>query len=198
MSAFARRQTLVFLLATTALLAPPALAVGYLVLKTSPATAPPVSVPPLPAGWRVVADTPQTLRPTPNTNVQTLITSWRYRPTYYGPASVIPPGGTIIDVTLSRDQSYGATKVNLCQATAKLPQFPQRTPPLTLPQATTATLDGAPQVKEFRVRGRYRNSYNFEVRVDIDTRRPVGPRWAEAETIVRGLGFPDWPTDKTC
>jgi hypothetical protein len=96
------------------------------------------------------------------------------------------------------NQSYGATKVNLCQATAKLPQFPQRTPPLTLARTTTATLDGAPHVKEFRVLGRYRNSYNFEVRVDIDTRRPIGPRWAEAETIVSRLRLPQWPTNKTC
>lgn len=195
---FARRQTALFALALAALLAPPGFAVGYLVLRSSPATAPPISLPPLPAGWTIVTDSPQRLQPTSNTNVQTLITSWHYRPTYNGPASVIPPGGTMISVTLSRDQDYTTRKVNLCETTARLPQFPQRTPPLTLPRTTTNTLDGTPSVKEFRVLGRYRNSYNFEIRVDIDTRRTVKPRWVIAESIIRELRFPQWPTDKAC
>lgn len=195
---FARRRTVLFALGLAALLAPPAFAVGYLVLRPSPATAPPVSLPSLPGGWTIVTDSSQTLQPTNNTNVETLITSWHYRPTYNGPASVIPPGGTMISVTLSRDQDYPARKVNLCETTARLPQFPHRTPPLTLPRATTDTLDGAPRVKEFRVLGRYRNSYNFEIRVDIDTRRPVNPRWLVAASVVRGLRFPQWPMDKAC
>lgn len=194
---FARRQTAPFALALAVLLAPPAFAVGYLVLKSSPATAPPVALPPLPAGWTIVTDSSQRLQSTSNTNVQTLITSWHYRPTYDGPASVTPPGGTMISVTLSRDQNY-ARKVNLCETTARLPQFPAWTPPLTLPRTTTNILDGTPSVKEFRVLGRYRNSYNFEIRVDVDTRRPVKPRWVIAESIIRGLRFPQWPTDRAC
>ncbi|MDE3132375.1 MAG: hypothetical protein KGL16_14585 [Acidobacteriota bacterium] len=194
----ARRQTLLFAIGLAALLAPPAFALGYLVLKSSAATASAVSLPPLPAGWTVVVNNSQRLKPDNNTNVETLITSWRYRPTYNGPASVIPPGGIMIDVTLSRDQSYGKRTVDLCETTASLPQFPPRTPPLTLPRTTTSTLEGQPHVKEFRVLGRYLDSYNFEIRVDIDTRRSVGPRWALAETITRGLGFPRWPMSKTC
>ncbi len=194
----ARRQTLVFALSLVALMTPPALAVGHRVLHRSPATAEPVGLPALPAGWTVVSDSSQRLGPSSSTNVQTLVTSWRYRPTYAGPASVIPPGGVIIDVTLSRDQEYRGRHVNLCRTTARLPQFPARTPPLTLPSTTTATLDGAPHVKEFRVLGRYRDSYNFEVRVDIDTRRPVRPRWARAETIIRELRFPRWPALQAC
>jgi hypothetical protein len=195
---FARRQTLLFAVTLAAVLAPPAFAVGYLVLKSSPATASAVSLPPLPHGWTIVTNSSQRLHSTSNTNVQTLITSWHYRPSYDGPASVIPPGGTMISVTLSRDQSYGAQQVNLCETTARLSQFPQRTPPLRIPRTTTSTLDGTPRVKEFRLLGRYRNSYNFEIRVDIDIRRPVGPRWAIAENIIRGLRFPRWPTDKAC
>jgi hypothetical protein len=194
---FARRQTALFALVSAVLLAPPAFAVGYLVLRSSPATAPPVSLPPLPAGWTIVTDSSQRLQSTSNTNVQTLITSWHYRTTYNGPASVIPPGGTMISVTLSRDQNY-ARKVNLCETTARLPQFPPWTPPLTLPRTTTNILDGTPSVKEFRVLGRYRNSYNFEIRVDVDTRRPAKPRWVIAESIIRGLRFPQWPTHRAC
>jgi hypothetical protein len=196
--AFARRQTLLFAFGLAALLAPPAFAVGYLVLKSSPPVAAPVALPPLPAGWTVVAHSGRRLRSTSNTNVQTLITSWRYHPTYNGPASVIPPGGIMFDVTLSRDQSYGARKLDLCETTARLSQFPPRSLPLTLPRTTSDTLDGQPHVKEFRVLGRYRDSYNFEVRVDIDTRRPIGPRWALAEAITRRLHFPRWPVVKAC
>jgi hypothetical protein len=193
-----RRRILVFVLGTVTALAPPAFAVGYLVLRSTPITAPPVTLPTLPAGWTVVTDSPQDLKPTSNTNVETLITSWRYRPTQEGPASVIPPGGTMISVTLSRDQAYHARKVNLCEKTAKLAQYPPKTPPLTLPSTTTETFDGAPHVTELRVLGRYHDSYNFEVRVDIDTRRAVKPRWSVAEAIVRGLVFPKWPSDRSC
>ena len=53
-------------------------------------------------------------------------------------------------------------------------------------------------MKEFRVFGRYRNYYNFEVRVDVDTRRPVRPRWSVAEKVVSGLRLPTWPTRRSC
>jgi hypothetical protein len=196
--AFARRQTLLFAFGLAALLVPPAFAVGYLVLKSSPPVASPVVLPPLPAGWTLVANSGQHLKSAKNTNVETLITSWRYHPTSNGPASVIPPGGIMIGVTLSRDQRYGARKLDLCETTARLPQFPPRSLPLTLPRTTSDTLDGQPHVEEFRVLGRYRDSYNFEIRVDIDARRPIGPRWAQAETITRRLRLPRWPVAKAC
>jgi hypothetical protein len=195
---FARRRMLVVAFGIAAALAPPAFAVGYLVLRSSPTTAPPVTLPTLPPGWTIVTDSAQSLQPTGSTNVETLLTSWHYRPTEEGPASVIPPGGTMISVTLSRFQAYHARKVNLCETTAKFPQYPRRSAPLTLPRTTTDTLDGQPHVTEFRVLGRYRDSYNFEVRVDIDTRRPVGPSWSKAEIVVGGLRFPKWPTNKSC
>lgn len=192
-----RATKLAMAIGLAAALAVPALALGDRMPRRSAPTASPVTLPSLPAGWTVVADSPQDLRPT-GTHVETLITSWRYRPTEEGPASVIPPGGTMISVALSRNQAYHAHKIDLCETTYTMADYPRRTPPLALPRTTTATLDGTPHVKEFRLFGRYRDSYNFEVRVDIDTRRPLGPAWRAAERIVHGLRLPQWPTRKDC
>ncbi len=178
-------------------LAPPALAIGYLVLKSSPTVVRPVTLPTLPAGWTIVADSSQHLRPS-GTQVQTLITSWRYRPSTEGPASEIPAGGIMISVALLRSRTYGSGRVDLCDSAPTLSQYPRLSPPLSLPKTTVDTLDAAPHVKEFRIFGRYRHLYDFEVRVDIDTRRPLRPRWSVAETIVHGLDFPKWPAQKAC
>jgi hypothetical protein len=193
-----RTAKLAIAITLAAAVAAPALALADRMPRRSAPTARPVTLPTLPAGWTVVTASPQDLRPNASTDVVTLITSWHYRPTEEGPASVIPPGGTMIGVTLSRWQAYHARKVNLCETTAKFPQYPLRAAPLTLPRTTTDTLDGQPHVTEFRVLGRYRNSYNFEVRVDIDTRRPLGPAWKAAERIVHELRLPQWPTKKDC
>jgi hypothetical protein len=104
----------------------------------------------------------------------------------------------MISVALLRNQGYHARKVDLCDATYSTSQYPRRSAPLTLPRTTTATLEGAPHVQDFRVLGRYHDSSEFEVRVDIDTRRPVGPAWRAADLIVRGLRLPQWPTKKNC
>jgi hypothetical protein len=177
--------------------AAPALALGHRAQQPAPPTASPVTLPALPAGWTVLTDSPQNLTPA-GTHVETLIVSWHYRTSAFGPASAIPPGGTMISVALSRSQAYRARKVNLCETTAKYSEYPPRTFPLRLPNTTRDTLDGQPHVTEFRVFGRYRDSYNFELRVDIDTRRPVEPRRSAAQAIVHGLRFPKWPTEKAC
>ena len=104
----------------------------------------------------------------------------------------------MIDIMLLRTQAYRSHRVDLCSTTPVWPGHPRLTPPLTLPKTTTATFEGAPRVKEFRVFGRYRNYYNFEVRVDIDTRRPVRPKWSVAEKVVSGLRLPTWPTRRSC
>jgi hypothetical protein len=190
------RRMLAVALGFAAVLAPPAFAVGYFVLRSSPAVLATVTVPSLPTGWTVLTSGPYVLRPD-GTHAYTIITSWRYRSSPEGPASEIPPGGILISVALLRGQTIGA-RINLCETAPTLSGYPRRTPPLTLPKTTTDTLDGAPHVKEFRVFGRYRNFYNFEVRADIDTRRQLGPRWSAAETVVRGLRFPAWPMKRTC
>lgn len=193
----ARRRFAAIVACLVVLLVPSAIAVGHLVLETSPPLAAPVHLPRLPPGWTVVTASSQYLRST-GTHVQTLITSWHYRPSEFGPASAIPPGGTMLSVALLRAPGSQLRTVNLCETTAVEPGYPRRTPPLTLPRTTTDTLEGAPHIKEFRVFGRYRSSYDFEVRVDIDTRRPVGPRWHTAERIISGLSFPRWPATENC
>ena len=164
----------------------------------SPMVVPPVTLPALPKGWTALSSVPFLLQPG-GTQAQTIITSWGYRAAPGpGPAAEIPPGGIMIQVFLLRSQDYGSPKVNLCATTPKTPEYPPLTPPLTLPRTTTHTLEGAPGVKEFRIFGRYRDVYDFEIRADIDTRRPLGPRWFTAEAVVHGLRFPTWPLRQTC
>lgn len=174
-------------------LAAPALA------TPSPAVVAPVRLPKLPAGWTAWSARPFLLTPH-GAEAETIITSWGYRFSAPGPGpgNVIPPGGILIDVMLLRTNVDSSHRVNLCSTAPVMPGHPRLTPPLTLPRATAADFQGTPRVKEFRVFGRYRNLYNFEVRVDIDTRRPVGPRWSVAERVVSGLRFPNWPTRRSC
>lgn len=159
----------------------------------------PVMLPKLPAGWTAWSARPNLLRPH-GTYVQTSITSWGYRFTAPGPGAgaAIPPGGVYISVELLRSQAPHSPGVNLCSTAPVEPGHPRRMPPLTLPKTTTDTFEGTPHVKEYRVFGRYHNLYNFEVRADIDTRRPIRTRWAAAERIVSRLRFPKWPTRPRC
>jgi len=158
-----------------------------------------VTLPKLPTGWTAWSASPAFLTPH-GTAVETIVTSWGYRFSAPGPGpgNVIPPGGAMIDVMLLRSQAYRTHRVNLCSTAPVWPGHPRLTPPLTLPRTTAATSEGAPGVKEFRVFGRYRDFYNFEVRVDIDTRRPIDHRWRVAERVVSGLRLPNWPTRRIC
>lgn len=164
-----------------------------------PTVVPPVSLPELPAKWTAWSARPAFLTPH-GTEVETIVTSWGYRFSAPGPGpgNVIPPGGIMIDIMLLRSQAYRSHRVDLCSTAPVIAGHPRLTPPLTLPRTTAATSEGAPGVKEFRVFGRYRNYYNFEVRVNIDTRRPIGPRRTIAERVVSGLRFPTWPTRRIC
>jgi hypothetical protein len=176
-----------------AALAAPALA------TPTPTIVAPVTLSKLPAGWTAWSASPAFLTPH-GTEVETIATSWGYRFSAPGPGpgNVIPPGGSMIDIMLLRSQAYRSHGVNLCSTAAVIAGHPRLTPPFTLPRTTTATSDGAPGVKEFRVFGRYRNYYNFEVRVNIDTGRPIHPRWRVADRVVSGLRFPTWPTRRIC
>ena len=159
----------------------------------------PLALPKLPADWTAWSSRPVLLTPH-GTEAETILTSWGYRFSAPGPGpgNAIPPGGSMIDIMLLRTQAYRSHRVDLCSTTPVWPGHPRLTPPLTLAKTTTATFEGAPRVKEFRVFGRYRNYYNLEVRVDIDTRRPVLPRWSVAEKVVSGLRLPTWPARRSC
>lgn len=162
-------------------------------------TVAPVTLPKLPAGWTAWSARPFLLKPH-GTHVETTITSWGYRFSAPGPGpgNAVPAGGIMIDISLLRSQANRSHRVNLCSTAPVISGYPRVTLPLALPKTTTATLEGTPRVKEFRVFGRYRNLYNFEVRVDVDTRRPIGPRWSVAERVLSGLRFPNWPTRRSC
>jgi hypothetical protein len=194
-----RHRTLAVGLGLALALAAPTFALGYFVFASStPVIVAPVGVPVLPRGWTAFSSVPYLLRPG-GTQAQTTITSWGYRPSPGpGPAAELPPGGIMISVTLLRSQDFGARKVDLCATAPRIAGYPDRKLPLALPRSTTNTLEGAPRVNEFRVFGRYRNFYNFEIRADIDTQRSLAPRWSAAESVVSRLRFPAWPVKRTC
>jgi hypothetical protein len=196
-----RRRTLVVALVLAAVVAAPAFAFRHritaLFASPSPVVVRAVTVPALPTGWTILSSAPYILRPG-GTQAETILTSWRYQPSPFGPAGSIPPGGIMISIRLLRSQAYGSAHVNLCRDTPNVSGYPATALPLNLPDETTSTLEGSPSVQEFRILGRYRNYYNFEVRVDIDTRRPVARSWKTADGVVRGLRFPAWPRVSHC
>jgi hypothetical protein len=87
--------------------------------------------------------------------------------------------------------------VNLCRTTQHFADHPARTFPLRLPRVTSHALDGYPEVKEYRVFGRYADYYNFEVRVDIAPHASPDA-WQLAAQVVAGIRFPTWPRLGTC
>ena len=163
----------------------------------SPVVVSAVTAPALPHGWTSLSSAPYILRPG-GTQAETILTSWRYQPSPFGPAGSIPPGGIMISIRLLRSQADGSAHVNLCHDTPDQSAYPAMAPPLNLPGETTSTLEGSPGVKEFRILGGYRNYYDFEVRVDIDTRAAVAGSWKTADGVVRGLRFPAWPRVSDC
>jgi hypothetical protein len=195
------RRVLLVALASAGVIAAPVFALRHritaLFASSSPVQVSAVTVPTLPHGWTTLSSAPYILRPR-GTQAETILTSWRYRASPFGPAGSIPPGGIMIGIRQLRSQVYGSANVNLCHDTPNLPGYPTIAPPLNLPGTTTSTLEGSPHVMEFRIFGRHRDYYDFEVRVDIDTRRPVTPSWQIADRVVRGLLFPAWPRVGDC
>jgi hypothetical protein len=196
-------RRLALALALVALVAAPAFALRHQVadvFSSSPPTdgAPSAAPGLLPGGWSVLRSDPQRLSPR-GTQAETTLTSWDYRSAPDGPAGSLPPGGIIINVALLRSQVPAAGSANLCRSAPTAADYPPRSLPLRLPQSTRFMLEGAAAAKEFRVFGSYQHhNYNFEVRVDIDTRRPLGPSWAVAQRVVAGLQFPTWPRLSRC
>ena len=117
-------------------------------------TVAPVTLPKLPAGWTAWSARPFLLKPH-GTHVETTITSWGYRFSAPGPGpgNAVPAGGIMIDISLLRSQANRSHRVNLCSTAPVISGYPRVTLPLTLPKTTTATLEGTPRVKEFRVFG---------------------------------------------
>lgn len=151
----------------------------------------------LPAGWRQFTEMPHLLTPK-GAAVETIITSWHWRiGSGLGPGDAIPANGIMIGIELLRAPA-GDAKVNLCRTAPRLRGYPARPLPLRLPTTTTAIFEGAPSIHEYRVFGRYDDSYNYEVRVDINDPHPSKQTLSRTQRIVSSISFPDWPTPTTC
>ena len=150
----------------------------------------------LPSGWTQLR-TPGVLT-IHGANASAYALSWKYRPTWDGWASHMPRGGIAVTVLLIRREPGSATGANLCRTAPHLPGHPPRRLPLHLPATTTATLEGAPGTPEYRVFGRFRDSYAFEVRVDIRDPHPTAALLATARRVVAGIVFPLWPSRTHC
>jgi hypothetical protein len=63
---------------------------------------------------------------------------------------------------------------------------------LELPPTTVSTLEGAPEVPEYRTFGRTAD-YLVEVRASINSPRPSRRLVEDARAVVHRLRLPDWP-----
>jgi hypothetical protein len=122
---------------------------------------PPISVSfaHLPPGWRQYP-----------VNGGGLSMSWPYRPGPAGWGTTIPRNGIVVHVFFVRDN----------------PPLPRLR--LRLPTTTRFTLEGAPDVREYRISGRVRG-HNVEVWVDIRRRRPTPRQLRAAQSVVSALRF---------
>ena len=123
--------------------------------------------------------------------------AFSFRPYRYGWALRFPRNGIAVTVHLIRRSAD--PQANLCGQVPPWPGFPPiRRLPLRLPRTTTDRLEGAPGVVEYRVFGRFGNSYNVDLRVDVNRLRPTSAMLRRAQEIVSGIRFPRWPTPKRC
>lgn len=123
----------------------------------------------LPAGWHQFDGT--------SWNPSSFATSWRYTiDSPAGPAGALPAGGMLVTVTILRG--------------AAAPDAPPiRGLPLRLPATTTATLESAPGVPEYRILGRLRG-YTVDVRADIRSAHPTARQLGLVRRVVAGLRLP--------
>jgi hypothetical protein len=152
----------------------------------------------LPGGWRQFNDAPDLLTRR-GANASAYALSWPYHPNSLGWAGAMPRDGIAASVYLIRRDVGAATGLNLCRYTPHLSAYPLvRKLPLHLPSTTTDTLEGAPNIPEYRVFGRIGESYNVEVRVDINNPRPGAALLSAAQRAVSAISFPRWPNKDRC
>ena len=124
--------------------------------------------------------------------------SWRYRASQYGWASEMPRNGIAVSIILFRG-SGNDPFLNLCRFTPHLSGFPRiRRLPLRLPKNPGGSLEGAPNVPEYRVFGRIDESYNVDLRVDVKSLHPSQALLRRAQNVVNRVRFPTWPRLKRC
>lgn len=96
--------------------------------------------------------------------------SWPYRPGPAGWGTSIPRDGIVVHVFFVRNNP------------------PLHRLRLRLPMTTRFTLDGAPDIREYRLSGRVRG-HNVEVWVDIRRHSPTPRQLRVAQGVVSALRF---------
>jgi hypothetical protein len=118
------------------------------------------------------------------TVANTLAANWRAdRVGSHGWAAEMPRDGIVITVTLI------GPPVREHRLRSAYP--PVGKAPLRLPATTASSLEGLPDVPEYRVFARTPD-YLVEVRADINNPGPGRALVREARSVVRGLRLPDW------
>lgn len=120
-------------------------------------------------------------------DVNSYALSWPYKPGPFGWANSMPPGAIAVNVILIR-RAPGKTKANLC---GHAPSFPDYAPihqlPLRLPRTTRDRQEGQPRILEYRVFGRMDDSYNVDLRVDVNSVHPTAAMLRTAQAVVSGI-----------
>ena len=151
----------------------------------------------LPRGWKAF-DSDFGFLTSRGANAYSYALSWRWQPNSFGWATQMPRGAIAVTVSLIR-RSPGKTKTNLCLHVPRLSDSPKiRRLPLQLPATTPYRLEGEPGVIEYRVFGRMDDSYDVDLRVDVNSRHPSETQRQSAQNVVSHLRFPTWPRKKRC
>ena len=131
-------------------------------------------------------------------DVNSYALSWAYKPGPFGWANQMPAGAIAVNVILIR-RAAGRSSANLCGHTPHLPGSPRiHRLPLRLPRTTTDRQEGQPRVLEYRLFGRMDDSYNVDLRVDVNSLHPNAGMLQAAQTVVSGIRFPSWPRLRSC
>ena len=134
----------------------------------------------LPPGWRQLTDAP--VSPGAPAGRSVTATSWPYRPSPHGPAGALPPRGVLVSVLLLPDRRH------LPRDRAGGPL----TPRLALPARPSGTLEGRPDVPEYRL-GAVCGTRRVDVRVDAAAGRLTTRRRAQVQRMLDALVLPAAP-----
>ena len=143
----------------------------------------------VPHGWRAF-DRDFAVLSSRGGSVQSYALSWAYKPGPFGWANRMPRNAIAVSVILIRDSRCRALHLGGSPAITHLP--------LRLPTATRDRQEGQPNIPEYRVFGRMGESYNVDLRVDINNVRPSHAMLSVAQSVVDGIHFPKWPRPARC
>jgi hypothetical protein len=139
---------------------------------------------PLPSGWHQVDEPVQRIGPC-RVVANTLATNWRAdRAGSGGWAAEMPPDGIAVTVSLIGPP--------LPDARLHASYGPIDDRPIRLPGTTVSTLEGYPDVPEYRA-FRRAPDYLVEVRAAINDPHPGRALVEEARSVVKRLRLPNWP-----